>query len=307
MDIKEYFYSTFRTSPATNGWLTFECPVCGKKKGAIHFERGDVKCWRGCYHTTIASFLHTIMGIPWGESIDMAGAPSFNMMREYTRPAGSVSFPEGYSPLWATSNMGNLHLRARDYMSSRGFNPDVLGGEGWGFCDIGEWLGRIIIPYYKDGVLKYYTGRSYIGSSIRYKNLSTETFGTGKAEYFFNEDALLRGKTYLTEGAIDARTTGTQGLASGGWDLSSTQLQKLIDGKYPTCLIPDLGNATDGEPFFSKALKLGETLLKSGKPTTICDLRPLAHLGKDVNQIGTQVLKTETELTFDNLYKLMYA
>lgn len=307
MNAVEFFNGMFRTSQSTNGWTTFECPICGKMKGAVNFEYNSVKCWRGCYHTNIAWFMHDIMGVPFGEAKGMVDTKRFRLANDYVKPKNAVCFPEGYVPLWGEMAFDNLHTRARQYLQSRGFDPDVLALEGWGYCNSGEWMGRIIIPYYSKGVLKYYTGRTFIGDPLRYKNPATEVVGTGKAEYFFNEDAFSMDKVFITEGAIDARTIGVNAMASGGWELSPTQLEKLLTYGGLTCFVPDLGGATDGVPFFVKALQLAEKRLQMGKQASICDLRRLGQYGKDVNEIGAErVLKTEIELTFSNLYNLMY-
>lgn len=307
MNIADYFEGMFRTAASTNGWVTFECPICGKMKGAVNFGYNSVKCWRGCYHTNIPWFLHDIMGIPFGEAKGMVDTKRFTLAFDYVKPKNAVSFPDSYLSLFGDYAYDNLHQRARKYVQSRGFDADVLALEGWGYCSKGEWMGRIIIPYYFNGVLKYYTGRTFIDDPLRYKNPATEEVGTGKAEYFFNEEALNRGKSYITEGAIDARTIGLFGAASGGWELSPTQMEKILGTDKEICFIPDNGIATDGVPFFTKALQIAERRLQMGKPASVCDIRTLSEYGKDVNEIGAdKVLQTEVQLTFNNLYNLMY-
>lgn len=301
MNVLDYFQGVLGAKPSTNGWYSFTCPVCGKYKGAVHPDRGDVKCWRGCYHTRIYRFLWEIMGLPLEEAKEIDSSNSYEYIRE-ERPFKGVCFPEGYLPLTMD---GPLREAACAYLSARGLDPARLGSRGWGYCSEGDFMGRIIIPYYLGGILRYYTGRTFVGDSLRYRNLPTEQSGSGKSEFFYNEDAMLRGPFAIMEGAIDAETIGAQAVASGGWELSPTQLHKLIQSPHGVWFIPDAGRTPSGETFLSKTIPLMQQVLLQGRTVMVSDLNRLP--GKDVNELGREVVASVAEpVTLDTIAQLQY-
>ena len=45
-----WFDANFGLKRSTQGWFIFDCPNCGgKRKMAVHFKYGVVKCWK-CEH-----------------------------------------------------------------------------------------------------------------------------------------------------------------------------------------------------------------------------------------------------------------
>jgi DNA primase len=59
----------------------------------------------------------------------------------------------------------------RSYLSRRGIGIELIIKYNIGYCPVGEYGGRIIIPSYdKNNQLNYFTGRSYTDSLLKYKN-----------------------------------------------------------------------------------------------------------------------------------------
>lgn len=216
---------------------------------------------------------------------------------KFLKAGTKVEVPDGTLPL--NISYESLGDRAQDYMSARGFNVDLLAEDGWGYCvGEGEMFGRIFIPMTYKGKLRTYVGRSFIGANMRYYIPPTELFGVGRNDYFFNQDALdMYPEVFITEGAIDAKTIGDEGIASSGWSLSDRQFEALVDSKAVKVIIPDGDLVNKGAEM---ALKL-----YSHTPVKLVNISPLCDFAndiKDVNKIGAiPVLKLAYEAKVNDL------
>ena len=52
------------------------------------------------------------------------------------------------------------------YLESRGFDIDYLASQGVGYCSGGQYMQRIIVPFYRNGICRYYQGRTFIDHPI---------------------------------------------------------------------------------------------------------------------------------------------
>ena len=88
-----------------------------------------------------------------------------------------------------------------NYLKSRGINDEIIEKYQIGFCDKGDYSGRIIIPSYtENGTLNYFIARAWAGDSrFKYKNPVAE-----KDKIIFNEHLIDWFKDiYLVEGVFD--------------------------------------------------------------------------------------------------------
>lgn len=286
--------------PSTNDWYTCQCPFCGSRdKFAISLDYLIGKCWKGCYNGYLVEAIkqyHQITYFEARELIDsmpesLIGIPQ--MHRQVTQ--ADLILPKGYTPI--LSGDGVMGQRARQYLSGRGFDLNLMDMLGVGYCQdtsenqIDDYFGYIIIPFKKKGQLVYFIGRDYIGNYLRYKNPDKEKYGVGKAELLFNEEALyLQSKVWVTEGWACAATIGRAGVSIQGSIASDYQISAMIKSSTKTLvIIPDIGYYTNG-------LVMAKRLYEY-KKVKVLDLGPLADYGKDVNEIGKEAVMEVEETT----------
>lgn len=303
---KEKAYSYFDNNHgplkrSTNGWFEGVCPFCGRKKLAVNFDYMLVKCWRGCFRNSfIIDFIMKIEGMSYFEAITMLEHQNKttyiinNIQSNYKY--SDVELPYGYrSILYDKDSI--IGSRACNYLLQRGFDLDYLDRIGVGYCDEEHdkpelnFFGYIIIPFKRKGKLVYYTGRDFMGSSLRYKNPPKSQYGVGKNEVMFNEEALqLFDKVYITEGWADAATIGNNGVSINGVYASKDQISTIITSPAEEIII-----AFDNG-FMKESYDLAFELLDY-KKVKVLDMSKLGK--KDVNEAGKDsVLQLELNTDF---------
>ncbi len=265
--LMEYF-SQFNLRVSDGGYHRFINPLdrSRNRNMVVNFQYNFVSDWKTGYYNSIAGFISEYSGFSLFDAQQFVGHIDIPILSGNISPSkfddvekiSGTKLPDHWVTLLDNSMLG---LRCREYLQGRGFDIDRLDDEGWGFCNDGEWLGRIIIPYKVKGKLVYYTGRSFIGAELKYKNPKTEEVGIGKSEIFFNQDALYRfTEGWMVEGAIDAQTIGRNAIAASGWKLSTSQISLVANSRWKILnIIPDRGfelKATATGLFFTPYMKV---------------------------------------------------
>ena len=210
----------------------------GKIAMCVNFSYNRVKCWRTGYAGSVMQFVQDYENIDYKVAKELIndfseGDINLEVRKFSTLERKEVYLPHGFRSL--TEGNGMMAVRARKYLERRGFDPEELDAEGFGYGAIRhedvreDYFGYIIVPFKSQGKLKYFIGRDYIDNEFKYKNPKTEKFGIGKSHILFNEDALDYEKSvYITEGWSDARTLGTLGVATLGWSMSEWQYERIM-------------------------------------------------------------------------------
>lgn len=206
--------------------------------------------------------------------------PSFIPVKQ-----SNVKMPEGFVSLYTDTTFGD---RARTYLTSRGYDIDLLDEMGFGFCDSGEYMGYVIIPFKVKGELKYYVGRNFLGHDPKYRNAKHQ-----KEDLLFNHDALFtQEKVYLNEGIFDAMVFGEQGVASLGWCLNPKQEQALLKSTVKELIV------VCDQGWYEKSLK---KIFKFSQNFQIKVLNLDRETGKDANEVGlTRILQLEEQTQYLN-------
>lgn len=227
-----YFTSKLGVREYRKGWLKGDCPECGKQdKFGINLYLDKTNCFVCGYNP---SPLHLIMVLE-----DLTRISEVKTLigeyreSEYLQPIlheiekVDINLPKEYVNIaLGDSTLAKL---ARAYVKKRGFSIEEVSFKGWGYCNSGEYLGYIIMPYYMGGKLVYYNARKYFGSGVRYKNPPKDDTGLGKSFLIYNQDALsIYKEIYLAEGIINAETLGSQGIATAGKKLSNIQKSIIL-------------------------------------------------------------------------------
>lgn len=295
--------------PSTHGWYDGVCPLCADMKLAVTFEYNLVKCWKGCFDRQfIIDFIIDIEGVRRFEAYEILESYDSKPL-DYTYIKGQVevsevALPAGYQGL--LRGEGVIGTRARNYLSGRGFNLEHLDNLGVGYCNEEHddkqknFFGYIIIPLKSKGKLCYFLARDFMDNFPRYKNPPRDWFGVGKSQFLFNEEALyMKERIYLTEGWADAATMGEEGVSYQGLVVSKYQSSAIISSPVKeVVIVPDIGAYKDG-------LRQAEKLYKH-MPVKVLDLSQHRRRGKDINEIGPDIVRGIEDRTEHITWKSLY-
>lgn len=216
------------------GELNIRCPFCGSADPSYHMglnlETGWWSCWRNKEAHSGKSplrLLVRLLGISYYKARELAG-----LSDDYIDP-------EGFDAVAARLMGRGEDAKRPEQIRRRVLKPDQhfkrisdrAGTRRWwnylyerrGFshpddvdrlCDQyrlyaardGTWSGRLILPYFMDGELVSWTGRSITDASVKYLDLTLEESLVAPKHTLFNHDCIRKGGRVLVvqEGPMDA-------------------------------------------------------------------------------------------------------
>jgi len=192
----------------TRNQYGYDCPNCMDIKG---MENGDNK---GNLEINLNKFVYhcwscDISG-PLGRIFDDYGTKAqkkvYNLIKpeelkqeDIKRP--KLRLPEGFTTFQDSNPRFIPHMEAYRYLQSRGITDEMIERFKIGYTVSGDFAYRIIVPSFnKEGVLNYFTARSWIPKKMKYKNPTAE-----KDQIIFNESLIDWDKDiYLCEGVFDS-------------------------------------------------------------------------------------------------------
>lgn len=208
IQILEVFLGAHRTHYSHNGQVTFNCPNCdnGRNKGnlEVNYKRNVFSCWscreldEGVRGTDIRWLVYKYASRELFHEYNKL-KPNFD--DEYKKLQIDVTYPIGFKNFNPVNDKSLQYGIAKNYLHKRGLNDNIIQKFNLGFCDEGEYNGRIIIPSYdKFGDLNYFIGRDYTGNSkIKYLNQTNS-----KQELIFNEYSInWDASVFIVEGVFD--------------------------------------------------------------------------------------------------------
>jgi hypothetical protein len=275
-----YFKYKFDLKKSNNGWYRFSSPLDVKtdKAAAVNFHYNVVKDFRHYAKAVgIETYIKNVENIQniidVEVMLDNYEEVKLEPLYKEQHTHRELKLPNGYAPIISNTELGQ---RARTYLIKRNVSIDYAFVNGIGFGSYGDYVGRIIIPYYNAGQLVYYQTRDFTDFQSKHKNPEYSKEGV-----WYNEDALYTQETvFIGEGFFDAVTMLEQGICAGGWSVDETQMAKLILSPCRSFVImPDVG-------FYKKAVKIFRPLIKNGKTVKILD--PTMYGGKDPNEAGLE-------------------
>jgi DNA primase len=203
-DYKQHYESKFQ--------ISFDCPNCMDIKG---MESGDgkgnleINYGKHVYHCWSCGETHGTHG-PLGKLFDQHASKSqkkvYNLIKpeelkqdDIKRP--KLRLPEGYTTFQDSNPRFIPHMEAYRYLQSRGITDEMIERFKIGYTVSGDFAYRIIVPSFnKEGVLNYFTARSWVPKKMKYKNPSVP-----KDEIIFNESLIDWDKDiYVCEGVFDS-------------------------------------------------------------------------------------------------------
>lgn len=285
----------------TRGWLKGDCPFCGKEnKFGIHLEENKSNCFscgpHGSAFNAVIAHAHLDKYNEVHQLLNLTDNITYfrPRVKQVAKVESLPELPPGYSSILVGDN--EIANTARRYLKKRGFNLMTLAFKGFGYCDEGPYFGRIIMPYYREGKLIYFTSRTFLDIGVKVKNPPEEQFGIGKSQLIYNIDSLLVYKRIeLVESITNAVTIGDQAIAIGGKSISDYQFNCIIKSPCQEVVIALDPDALD------LAYKLAYRLFDF-KKVKVVELPE----NEDVNSIGKkaykEIRKATPWLTWGMLY-----
>jgi hypothetical protein len=156
---------------------SYHCPFCHhpKKKLQINLNTQKFHCWVcDAKGNRISSLLRKLkVDVKIIQKIkDIYGDDDYNYNPNEDYPE-KLELPKEFKQLYIKPKSINPHYNhAISYLNRRGIGMDLIVRYNIGYCDCGDYGGRIIIPSYDgDGELNYFIARSfYEDSKMKYKN-----------------------------------------------------------------------------------------------------------------------------------------
>ena len=192
----------------TRNQYGYDCPNCMDIKG---MENGDNK---GNLEINLNKFVYhcwscDISG-PLGRIFDDYGTKAQKKVYDLIKPEElkqedikrpKLRLPEGYTAFQDSNPRFIPHMEAYRYLQSRGITDEMIERFKIGYTVSGDFAYRVIVPSFnKEGVLNYFTARSFVPKKMKYKNPSVP-----KDEIIFNESLIDWDKDiYLCEGVFDS-------------------------------------------------------------------------------------------------------
>ena len=181
--------------------------------------------------------------------------------------------------------------QAYSYLRKRNLTDDDIIKYNLGYCDFGRYSNMIIIPSYdKDGLLNYFTGRSFEQDPyIKYRNpqVSRDIIPN---EHMINWNVPI----ILCEGLFDALAIKRNAIPLLGKNIQNNLMKKIV-----TSVVDKIYIALDRDAI-KQALKFCEKLMAEGKEVYLVDLQD-----KDPSEMGfenfTKLIQTTLPLTYYDL------
>ena len=261
----------------------FSCPFCNHKKPKLEIKlntdsngNNPWECWvcstRG---RTVKSLLYQLK-LPKDQAQDILKYVH-NTSTVYNIVDTSVSLPDEFRSISELSKTSILGRKLRNYLYKRGITELDIIRYNIGFCDKGEYSGRIIIPSYDENSnLNFFVGRTYEDNWMKYKNPSVSK-DIVPFENFIN----WKKPVILVEGVFDAIAVRRNAIPILGKNLPTSLLKKIVSNNVEEIYI-----ALDGDAK-KQALSHSLKLLDMGKNVYLVELDD-----KDPSEFGFENFTT---------------
>jgi hypothetical protein len=239
-------------------WISICCPFCHDRKFHLGYsrEQGNWTCFRCGPHRSYET-VAALLNISIHQAADVCKryetptrtrTPTDDPLQANVGRVSTVKLPYGTGP---------MQDRHRDYLRSRGFDPERLEAE-WGLLGtgpVGSFSHRIIIPIEQGGELVCFQGRDITGkSNKRYKSCPDTLATVDIKNCVYGIDKVKGDTVCITEGAAKVWRLGPGSVATFGAVVTDTQLL-LLKRFRRRCIIFD-GDDTGREKAAELAARL---------------------------------------------------
>jgi DNA primase len=204
-----------------------------------------------------------------------------------------ISLPTEYIPLWNKKNTPD-YRNAIHYLNSRGVTVFDILKYRIGYCEVGEYSGKIVIPSYDStGQLNYFVSRAfYQADKFKHKNpkISKDIIG-------FDLTINWSEPIVLCEGAFDAIAIKRNAIPLFGKIIQPALQKKIIENR-----VRDIYICLDADAL-RNALQIAERFMGEGINVHFVELQ-----SEDASELGFQqireILNDTDVLTFERVMEL---
>jgi len=205
----------------------------------------------------------------------------------------TIQLPAEYAPMWIKKNTPD-YRNAMHYLLNRGVTVFDILKYRIGYCESGEYSGKIIIPSYdKDGQLNYFVSRAfYKADKFKHKNpkISKDIIGF---EMFINWSQPI----ILCEGSFDAIAVKRNAIPLFGKIIQPALQKKIIEERVKNIYI-----CLDADAL-KNALAIAEKFMAEGLNVYFVELQ-----SEDASELGfrqiTEIIENTDILTFERIMEL---
>jgi transcription elongation factor Elf1 len=277
----------------------YKCPFCNHMKNKLEVQmvtsdknENPWHCWV-CNHkgkTLFSLFKKLKVHKKFVGELELIVEPSGHPTESHDND--QIELPAEYTPITNSKKLDNR--KAYNYLRKRGVNPlDIINYE-IGYCDRGDYEGRVIIPSFDEhGMLNYFIARDYTNVQFPYINPSKDVSRIIGWEYYINwNDPVI-----IVEGVFDALTIKRNTIPLFGKVIHDTLLKKLLSANTNRVYI-----ALD-EDARKDAIKQCEKLLSYGIEVYFVEINE-----GDINKMGfekfLEILEQTPPLNFKRIMDL---
>lgn len=204
-----------------------------------------------------------------------------------------IALPEDYRPLWKPKKTPDFR-NAMSYLKKRGVTIFDILKYRIGYCESGEYSGKIIIPSYDcTGQLNYFVSRAYYkADKYKHKNpkISKDIIG-------FDLTINWEEPIILCEGAFDAIAIKRNAIPLFGKIIQPNLQKKIIEKR-----VKDIYICLD-EDAIRNALSIAEKFMGEGLNVYFIELKE-----QDASDLGfhriTEIIESTGVMTFEKLMQL---
>jgi len=292
--------SVLGTGKSTSkGNFAYHCPFCNHHKPKLEInlsenEKGEHPwhCWVCDKRGKSLVKLFKVIEATAEKINELKSLVKYTSGVETVVVEKKVELPKEFKPLSIQYN-SIAYKHAISYLKRRQVTPNDIIKYNIGYCESGKYNNCIVIPSYdKDGILNYFTARSFDkNSSIKYKNpdVSRDII---PFELFINWNIPI----ILCEGPFDALAIKRNVIPLLGKNIQQNLRKKLVTSKVQKIYI-----ALDKDAI-KQALSFCEELINEGKEVYLVDMQD-----KDPGEMGfenfTNLIQHTIPLTFSSLFE----
>ena len=204
-----------------------------------------------------------------------------------------LQLPDEYKPLWI-SKVSPDYRNAIHYLKNRGVTIFDILKYRIGYCESGQYSGKIIIPSYnEDGQLNYFVSRAF------YKNDTQKHKNPNISKDIIGFDMLINWAEpiVLCEGAFDAIAVKRNAIPLFGKIIQPALQKKIIEKR-----VRDIYICLDSDAI-KNALTIAEKFMAEGLNVHLIEIQD-----RDASELGfltiNKIIEQTPELTFNRLMEL---
>ena len=284
--------------PTSRGNYAYHCPFCNhhKPKLEINFnesEKGENPwhCWACDKKGKKVYQVFKSITLSPEVIADLKSLTKGGFIEKQITVEQKVELPKEFKSLLNITQTDITGRHASSYLKSRHITEEDIIKYNIGYCETGKYARMIIIPSYdKNGVLNYFTGRSFNkDSKQKYQNPNVSR-DIIPFELFINWEIPF----ILCEGPFDAIAIKRNTIPLLGKNIQSNLMKQIVKSSVEKIYI-----ALDKDAQ-KQALTFCERLMKEGKEVYLVDLND-----KDPSEMGfnnfTKLIQDTYPLTFSSL------